>query len=215
MHIIDAVIQPFTPKIEFMNTTETINGNSKEDFIIGMLPGSLRNYHPDDFKIFSEKILPEILKFFASLPANDKNNYRISYNYRHKMEDNSFIHLQQHIIYSGFNQNNLSGGNLSSITDLTDLKHDNSITLVITKIQQEKEEVILQKKISNEHLSLLTYREKEIIMLAKKGYSSKEIASKLLISQNTVRNHKKHMMEKTNTYNIAGLIDYLLANENF
>jgi DNA-binding CsgD family transcriptional regulator len=46
-----------------------------------------------------------------------------------------------------------------------------------------------------------------------KGYTGKEIAGKLFISLNTVRNHKQHMMEKTNTMNIASLIDYALTYE--
>jgi DNA-binding CsgD family transcriptional regulator len=85
--------------------------------------------------------------------------------------------------------------------------------LNIAKNTNEKETVILHKKFQQANPSLLSDREKEILKLAIKGLTSKEIGNKLFISLNTVRNHKQNMMEKTNSPNIVSLIDYYLANE--
>ena len=58
-------------------------------------------------------------------------------------------------------------------------------------------------------LSTLTKREKEVMMLAIQGVSSRDIAERLGISSRTVDNHRDHIIKKTNTGNmieLAGLI---------
>ena len=44
--------------------------------------------------------------------------------------------------------------------------------------------------------SILTRREREVFDLLLKNYSTKEIASKLMISEKTVRNHISNVMQK-------------------
>ena len=56
----------------------------------------------------------------------------------------------------------------------------------------------------------LTKREIEIIQLIALEYSSMEIAEKLFISINTTETHRKNIMRKTNSKNMAGLIRYAL-----
>lgn len=59
----------------------------------------------------------------------------------------------------------------------------------------------------------LTAREKEILNLVIQEYSNGEIAEKLFISPRTVDSHKRKMLEKTDSRNIAGLIMYAINNE--
>ncbi len=63
---------------------------------------------------------------------------------------------------------------------------------------------------SNEEtfFSLLTNREKEILALISKEYSTKEIASELFISVNTVETHRKNLMKKLKVKNVVGLALY-------
>lgn len=56
----------------------------------------------------------------------------------------------------------------------------------------------------------LTKREVEIIQLIALEYSSIEIAERLFISLNTTETHRKNIMRKTNSKNMAGLIRYAL-----
>lgn len=53
---------------------------------------------------------------------------------------------------------------------------------------------------------LLTRREKEILQLVAKEYSTKEIASLLCISPFTVENHRKNLFAKLDVKNVAGLV---------
>ncbi|WP_128548850.1 helix-turn-helix transcriptional regulator [Larkinella soli] len=52
----------------------------------------------------------------------------------------------------------------------------------------------------------LTLREEEIMHLIKDGFSSKEIADRLSISLNTVKNHRKNLLRKTQSRNMADLV---------
>ncbi len=58
----------------------------------------------------------------------------------------------------------------------------------------------------------LTRREKEIIRLIADGFSTKEISEKLYISQYTVNNHRKNILHKLGTKNIAGIIHFAFAS---
>jgi DNA-binding NarL/FixJ family response regulator len=54
----------------------------------------------------------------------------------------------------------------------------------------------------------LTVREMEILSLIMQGLTNQEIAKKLFISFETVRSHRKNILEKTGAKNTAALISY-------
>jgi DNA-binding NarL/FixJ family response regulator len=54
----------------------------------------------------------------------------------------------------------------------------------------------------------LTQREKEILRLLAKEYTNEAIADELKISFRTVETHRKNMMQKTKSHNLAGLLKY-------
>jgi DNA-binding NarL/FixJ family response regulator len=56
--------------------------------------------------------------------------------------------------------------------------------------------------------SVLTTREQEILTLVAKGLSNKEIALKLTISEYTVKNHLKNIMQKLYLSNRVQLTRY-------
>ncbi len=69
------------------------------------------------------------------------------------------------------------------------------------------------KAVKNMNKIVLSQREQEILSLIAKGMSSKQIAAKLEISENTVANHRKNMLTKTSTKSSAELI--FVHNNNF
>ena len=54
----------------------------------------------------------------------------------------------------------------------------------------------------------LTLREIEVLDLIMQGYTNHQIAEKLFISYETVRSHRKNILEKTGAKNTASLINY-------
>jgi len=61
----------------------------------------------------------------------------------------------------------------------------------------------------------LTDREKEVLELIIKEFTNNEIADKLFISNRTVDAHKRNLLEKTGSKNIAGLVMYAINNQLF
>jgi len=53
-----------------------------------------------------------------------------------------------------------------------------------------------------------TQREKEVLKLLAKEYTNEAIAAELNISFRTVETHRKNMMQKTKSHNLAGLLKY-------
>lgn len=78
----------------------------------------------------------------------------------------------------------------------------------IAEAMHKNEQVQLQHKTTRSiaaRLATLTAREREVMMLAVEGYTSKEIAQRLLISYRTVEIHRAHLMQKSGASNMLEL----------
>jgi two-component system, NarL family, nitrate/nitrite response regulator NarL len=67
-----------------------------------------------------------------------------------------------------------------------------------------------KEKIENEKLGQLSSREKEVLSLIVKEYTSEEIAEKLFLSKKTVDNHRQHLLEKTGCKSTVGLVKFAI-----
>lgn len=86
------------------------------------------------------------------------------------------------------------------------------------EIEQVLKQVMEGKKIFPEHIKYeqdftstkkihtLSTRELEILKLVGEGFSSKDIAHKLFLSEFTVNTHRRNMLKKTGASNLAALI---------
>ncbi|MBA2611506.1 MAG: helix-turn-helix transcriptional regulator [Bacteroidetes bacterium] len=59
----------------------------------------------------------------------------------------------------------------------------------------------------------ITKREKEILLLILEEHSSQSIADRLQLSIRTVETHRKHILKKTATKTLVGLLKYAIAAE--
>ncbi|MGE6219152.1 response regulator [Nubsella zeaxanthinifaciens] len=69
-----------------------------------------------------------------------------------------------------------------------------------------------KQKVKDEKLNVLSPREREILSLIVKEFTSEEIAEKLFISKKTVDNHRQNLFIKCNCKSTVGLVKYALAN---
>ena len=63
-------------------------------------------------------------------------------------------------------------------------------------------------------LSVLTKREREVLMLIVEGLNSKQIAERLYLSERTVSNHRANMLQKCEVNNTVELVKLYLNNVN-
>ena len=73
-------------------------------------------------------------------------------------------------------------------------------------------ETIKEKTVA-ENTKMLTERELEILRLIVQDFSTAQIAEKLFISPRTVDTHRKHILEKTNSRTIVGLIKFAFQQQ--
>ena len=72
--------------------------------------------------------------------------------------------------------------------------------------------IFVAKKKTAEVSPEFTEREKEIILLCRDGFLSKEIASRLNISSRTVENHKNNIFKKIGINNTIEMVQYATKN---
>ena len=79
----------------------------------------------------------------------------------------------------------------------------------------EIEEIIIKGITAKKNSALIhfTDREIEIIKLLSKEYTNDKIANELFISYRTVETHRKNIMQKTKSHNLAGLLKYAYCND--
>ncbi|MEO5912316.1 MAG: response regulator transcription factor [Pelobium sp.] len=69
------------------------------------------------------------------------------------------------------------------------------------------------RRIKSTHLrDKITKREKEILQLICQQYTAEEIGEKLFISERTVNGHRNHLLQKTKSKNVTGLVMYAIKN---
>ena len=99
---------------------------------------------------------------------------------------------------------------LSSLSVVTEYDAQISIYDGFEQIRDRME--ALSPKDSEEEKTL-TQREQEIVTYVVKGFTNKQIADKLFLSQHTVVTHRRNIASKLNIQSSAGLTVYAIANK--
>lgn len=186
---------------------------TKEEYKKGGLDFNNLIFHPEDRTIFYEQVFGDIRKFWSYIPTREIPEYRFSFNHRYFRKDGSISQILQHGTYMEPQNHGVPVLNLLIFTDIGDYKTDTSIVLTISRLTEGQGYVkVFSKSYLPAKQTPLSPRESEVIRLSLEGDSSKMIAEKLFISIQTVKNHKRNMMEKTCASNIAELITLCLVN---
>lgn len=167
--------------------------------------------HPDDFQHFvhCEEIAGHFL--FNHIDKKEIPYYKLSYQLRFRdANDNYRLHLRQAIALSLDENYNLSTvfANQSDISHIT-TRNNHKISFV--HVQGGKSYFgigdINELSLSQPKLEI-SNREVEILKLISEGFSSIEIADYLHISPDTVRTHRKNILNKTDFRNLTQAATY-------
>ena len=93
-------------------------------------------------------------------------------------------------------------------TDMQHITQVNNKIVLINGIGKHRDycQMDLSEKSLDMPIPLLSKREMEVLHYLAQGLSSLQIAEKLFISAETVRVHRKHLLQKTSTVNCSNLI---------
>lgn len=165
------------------------------------------NVHPDDFEAILE-IERKIQRFISETPPDELHDFKIMYDFRFRKKDGNYIRLLMQQIHIPEKKTSLSHKIVGIVCDISYLKSDGTPAFCILNV---KETTTLQPNNQDEdaEFSLNTFskREREVISLIISGLSSREIATKLFISIDTVKNHRKNILTKSNCSNSIQLFN--------
>jgi two-component system response regulator NreC len=90
----------------------------------------------------------------------------------------------------------LKGADTSDLIAAVRIVHQGEVFLYPTMAQRLVQDYLRRVKQEDDSDPALSPREREILQLLAEGYSSKEIAEKLVISPSTVHTHRSNLMDK-------------------
>jgi DNA-binding CsgD family transcriptional regulator len=192
-------------------------GYSPESILQNGLGFIIDIFQKDDFEIYNGKIFPIISDFLKKTPHSRHSDFIFSFTYRTTRSDGKLVQVYQQSCYITCPKTHLPLYGIGLVSDISPLKSDNAMLFTIDEKTME-DDIFQYKNIYTAHFypdpaeSDLSKREKEVLARMAQGLSSKQIADKLYISENTILNHRKAILRKTNTKNVAELIAHAIRS---
>jgi DNA-binding CsgD family transcriptional regulator len=195
------------------NSTRMVIGQDPREFLEGGMPYLIDIFQKDDFKVYNENVFVENNKFLKNQPQADHHKFIFSYNFRVRHKTGKYVSILQRGCYVTSKETGLPLYSLGMVVDITHFKKDRLIYHTIEKTEEANGNISKSLIESNcffpyEEDKMLSKHERGILGYMAEGYSSKQIAGKLKISENTIANHRKNMLKKTGTKNVAELIAF-------
>ena len=179
----------------------------------------LKQWHPADFEVINNKVFPDNFNFLKKLPAEKYADIVFSYNYRFRNAEGNYVKVLQRFSYVPSTVSGKPYGMIGVVFDITYFKNDLSIVHTIEETKEINGGLVnelLFKKIHPVYepgsLQFLSKRELEVLKYMAEGLSSKQIADRLLLSTNTVSNHRKNMLRKMNCKSSSELLSYAMKH---
>jgi len=196
---------------------KSVIGFDSREFIEGGLSFVMSIFHADDFKVYNEKVFTTNLGFLKNTDQCDHHKHIFSYTFRVKSTSGEYKWILQRGSYVTSKETNMPLYSMGMVMDLTNYKTD---TLMLHTIEKTGQDNGLFNTINletnyfypNEEDALFTAQEKNVVKWLADGFSSKQLADKLFVSEHTIISHRKNMLKKTNTKNVAELVAFSIRN---
>ena len=159
------------------------------------IDGIHQQVHPDDLEFYLE-CEKKTCDFFEGLSQDEIPGYKTRFDFR--VGKNGFFkrYLQQRVVW-GFAKGIIKSF-LIVMTDISHLKRDPSCHYSILALAEKGDHTMNHGAfIKAYEPQPFSKREKEIFHHLVQNRDSKEIASKLFISEETVRSHRKNILQKS------------------
>ena len=161
---------------------------------------ALLNFEENQRNFFLQTLYPEIFEQYAKYaPSNQAKDLHATYNTLLKTTNGEYKWYFHQLAVLGCDQNGFPRYGLKFLSNISAYKSDDILNFNIYKKDPVKEtELIFSRDYYPQEINnSLSEREREIIILIKKGYTTKQIADELFISENTVSTHRKNIIKKS------------------
>ena len=165
--------------------------------------------HPDDIDHVS-RTEESVIRMFREIGWEKLLRYKVNYCFRFKTADGNYKLFLHQALMLTLDKDGGIGKSLNIHTDISHLTSENNYTFSLVSIDGEPSytdiQVSPQVKILKSSSVSYSKRELEVLRLISDGCTNIEIAQKLYIAVDTVKNHRKKILEKSGTKNVAQLI---------
>jgi PAS domain S-box-containing protein len=190
---------------------ELILGYSRIKFMEGGIQFVESLIHPEDAAKVWE-LVKRAEKLLLAQPYEKRGLYQFNCDFRLRRANGQYIRvLQQNTILHTDPKGNILYI-IGSYTDITHWKKSDVITASLFSIEENISHVFTSAHEILQLQEVLTQREKEILCLVAKGYSSKQIAQHLCLSYYTVTKHRQNIIQKTRCKNTGDLVHFAINN---
>ena len=193
-------------RIYFSENVKSIMGYSVNGLVNMTDFEFLTGIHPEDVK--PVRLCMERVHAMYQDPDYDHINVRYRLKLRYRKGTGEYAHISYEAVTIQYQEHY---ADIALIMDNTRISPHDHV------------ELIVEKKIGNKFIVIdrfipsgnneITRREQEIILLLDKGFSNRQIAEKLSISEFTVKNHKRNLFKKFNVRSSLQLVRRL-QNKN-
>lgn len=186
-----------------------ITNEPPEAFLEGGIPKLIDVYNREDFKVYNEHVFIRNRAFLQSQPVAEHHRFVFSYNFRVRHLNGHYTPICQRGFYLTSPDTGLPLYSLGMVMNITPFKKDTIMHHSIEKAGAAGYELLEEYTYyPNEEDKLLSSRERHILQYMAEGLSSKQIADRLRVAENTIANHRKNMLRKTGTKNVAELVAF-------
>jgi len=200
----------------YINMSENFAGYRSDTFLQGGIAHTLDIYEPDHFRLFDQEIFPDRLQILKGINSCEHKRYIFTYTLKLRCRDGKYENFMQRNCFLSDAQCNpvMSVG---IVVNINAFHQGNRVVQTVDKLDSngcpEKQLFIKTAYYLNEEDKLFSKREKEVLLWMSDGLSSKMIAEKLHISENTVNNHRRSMQDKSAMPNATALVSFAIRKE--
>lgn len=199
-----------------LNLTNSTLSHHHEDILkihgLQQYPENLKEItdliHPDDID-FVMKAEQTVVEKILEIGMNHQLHLKSSYCFRMKTANNNYELFHHQAIHTLEDESKKLIQAINIHTNIHYITRQNPYTVLISGISPRTDfhQIKVENSSSvNQSSESLTKREKEILSFIAKGYSGMEISKMLIVSEHTVRTHRKNILRKTNSRNCKELL---------
>lgn len=186
-------------------------GYTKEEMIQNGFEWIFSLYHPGDID-FKKEVMQDILACIKKIPVQMRSTILVRYDFRAIKKNGEVIYLLEEIMYPEFDEKGMPILALCFIHDISSYKSGESHTCSIYQKKGNDYRLVQSKNYSpNKNPENISAREKQVLAQFAKGLTTKQVADILFVSQNTIKTHRKNILQKLNAQNSVEAIKIAYA----
>jgi DNA-binding CsgD family transcriptional regulator len=201
-------------ELKYLYVSESVydlTGYTQKEMAEGGLWFTYKKIHPIDLLKLG-RILLKLNRLLATLTDEEKLSSRFTFDIRFKCKNGLYKYILQNVHTLTLSPKGKPYILLFTSTDITAYKKGDAMTYSFGIQKPGKGFVnVMEGNLQSDDFPL-TDREVEVLRLTSEGLSEQEISDRLFLSKETVKTHRRNMLQKTEAKNSVELVRMGIAN---